>query len=257
MRRKMLAVMLMLVGVLPACAQVAPDRCTFEAPRNLDLSAAGVDTLEVRARAGGLEIRGEPGLDQVQVRGMACASREADLEDIRLVQRREGDRLVVAVEIPDTSGLFNGQRRLDLKLRVPSRLTLDVDDSSGAASVENVAALRIDDSSGELRVSGIPGAVRIEDSSGAIDVRDVGSLHIPSDSSGEIRVADVRGDATIDSDSSGAIELRGIGGNARIGRDSSGSIEVEDVGGDFTVGSDGSGGIEHRGVRGKVSIPND
>lgn len=257
MRRKMLTAVLVLAGVLPACAQVAPDRCTFEAPRNLDLAAAGVDTLEVRARAGGLEIRGEPGLDQVQVRGMACASREADLEDIRLVQRRDGSRLVVAVEIPDTSGLFNGQRRLDLELRVPARLALEVDDSSGAASVANVAALRIDDSSGELRVSGIPGAVRIEDSSGAIDVRDVGSLHIPSDSSGEIRVADVRGDATIDSDSSGAIELRGIGGNARIGRDSSGSIEVEDVGGDFTVGSDGSGGIEHHGVRGKVSIPND
>lgn len=256
MRRKMLAMALVLAGVLPACAQGGDD-CSYEAPRNLDLDAAGVDTLEVRARAGSLEIRGEPGLDQVQVRGMACASREGDLDDIRLVQRREGGRLVVAVEIPDTSGLFGGQRRLDLELRVPSRLVLEVDDSSGTASVTNVASLRIDDSSGELQVSGVPGAVRIEDSSGAIEVRDVGSLHIPSDSSGEIRVADVRGDAVIDSDSSGAIEMHRIGGNARIGSDSSGSIEVEDVAGDFTVGSDGSGGIEHRGVRGEVRIPND
>lgn len=252
MRRKILAVVLVLAGVLPACAQ---DECAFQAPRNLEVAAAGVETLEVHARAGELTIRGEAGLDQVRASGTACASRQGDLEDIRLVQRREGKRLVVAVEIPEQDGLFNGQRRLDLELRVPSRLSLNVTDSSGAARIEHVAALRMRDSSGELRISDVRGAVRVEDSSGAIDVRDVGSLHIPDDSSGEIRASRVRGDAVIDNDGSGSIELRDIGGDARIGRDGSGSIAVEDVAGGFTVERDGSGGIQHDGVRGEVRIP--
>lgn len=252
MRKMQWGLVLALAMVAPAWAQ---DGCAFSAPRNLDLPAGGVQTLVVRAAAGKLQIRGEPGLTQVQVRGVACASRKDDLAQIRLVQRREGGRLVVTVQMPETVGWFNGERRLDLELRVPARLALDVNDSSGEASVTRVAALRINDSSGELRIADIPGAVNVHDSSGAIDVRNVGSLHIPNDSSGEIRVSGVRGNVVIDNDSSGEIELRKIGGNARIGQDSSGSIVVDDIGGDFTVSHDGSGGIEHHGVRGAVRIP--
>ena len=254
MRKLQWGMILVLAGASPAWAQ---DGCAFSAPRNLDLPAGAVKTLVVRAAAGGLEIRGEPGLTQVQVRGLACASTQEILDGIRLVHRREGDRLVVAAELPGSTGLFDGQRRLDLELRVPSRLVLEVDDSSGAASVEHVAALRMRDSSGDLRIAHIPGTVRVEDSSGSLDVRDVGALHVPHDSSGEISVSRVRGDAIIDVDGSGAIEMRDIGGNARVGQDGSGSIVVENVAGEFTVGRDGSGGIEHRGVRGKVRLPAD
>lgn len=245
------AAMLALAFAAPAWA----DDCAFRAPRNLDLASAGVKTLEVRARAGELEIRGEPGRSQVQVRGVACASREADLAQIRLVPRREGDRLVVAVEMPENNDWFGGQRTLDLELRVPARLALDVRDSSGEAEVRGVASLRMQDSSGELHIADIPGAVRVEDSSGELEVRNVGSLHVPHDSSGEIDVVGVRGDVAIDSDSSGGIGVRDIGGSVTVGSDSSGDIEVENVAGTFTVESDGSGGIEHRGVRGAVRIP--
>lgn len=252
MRKMQWSMVMALAMVSPAWAQ---DGCAFSAARNLDLPAGGVQTLVVRAAAGKLQIRGEPGLAQVQVRGVACASRKDDLAQIRLVQRREGGRLVVTAQMPETDGWFNGERKLDLELRVPARLALEVDDSSGEASVERVAALRIQDSSGALRIADIPGAVRVSDSSGGIDVRNVGSLHIPNDSSGEILVSGVRGNAVIDTDSSGEIELRKIGGDARIGQDSSGAIVVDDVAGDFTVGHDGSGGIEHHGVRGAVRIP--
>jgi hypothetical protein len=247
---------LWLAVLLSGCAlsAQAQDRCAFEAPRNLDAAAAGVKTLVVEARAGSLSIRGEPGLAQVRARGTACADRRDDLAQIRLLQRREGERLVITVEIPDTKEWNNGQRRLDLDLRVPSRLALEVRDSSGEAEIERVSSLRMQDSSGELRIADIPGAVRVNDSSGGIDVRNVGSLRIPVDSSGEIRVAGVRGDAIVDVDSSGGIEMRRIGGSARIGLDSSGSIFVEDVGGDFVVGRDGSGDVEHQRVRGKVSV---
>ena len=252
MRKLQWGMVLMLATASPAWAQ---EGCAFSAPRNLDLPAAAVKTLVVRAAAGGLEIHGEAGLAEVQVRGLACASSQKLLDGIRLVQRREGDRLVVAAELPEYTGLFDGQRRLDLELRVPSRLVLEVNDSSGSASVEHVAALRMQDSSGELRIAHVAGPVRVEDSSGSLHVRDVGALHVPNDSSGEISVAGVRGDAIIDIDSSGSVEMRDIGGNARVGQDGSGSIVVEDVAGDFTVGRDGSGDIEHRDVRGRVRLP--
>lgn len=252
MRKLQWGMVLVLAGASPAWAQ---DRCAFSAPRNLDLPAGAVKALVVHAAAGGLEIRGEPGLAQVQVRGLACASSQEMLDGIRLVQRREGERLVVAAKLPEHKGLFDGERRLDLELRVPSRLALEISDSSGAASVEHVAALRMQDSSGDLRIAHILGTVRVEDSSGSLDVRDVGALHVPNDSSGEIRVSGVRGDAIIDVDSSGSVEMRDIGGNARVGQDSSGIIVAENVAGDFSVEHDGSGGIEHRGVRGKVRLP--
>ncbi len=270
MQRTFLGAVLLLLGA-PACAG---DDCEFRAPRNLDLAADGVKTLEVRAAAGELEIRGEPGLTQVRARGEACASREADLAQIRLLQRREGDRLVVAVEMPENDGWFDGQRKLDLELRVPSRLALQVRDSSGEAEVAHVAALRMHDSSGELRIADIAGDVRVQDSSGSIEIENVGALHVTSDSSGDIRASNVRGDAVVDVDSSGSIELRRIGGDARVGEDSSGELRFSDIGGSvavgtdssgdivaenvaraFTVERDGSGGIEHHDVRGEVRIP--
>ena len=249
MSRMLWGMGLVLAGLAPAFAQ---ERCAFEAPRNLDLAADGVKTLEVNARAGALTIRGEPGRSQLRVRGTACAGSREQLAQIRLVQRREGDRLVVTAELPESGDWSAGQRSLDLELRVPARLALDVRDSSGDALIERVASLRVQDSSGDLRIADIAGAVRVQDSSGSVDVRDVDALRIPHDSSGDIRAAGVRGDAIVDVDSSGAIEMRRIGGDVRVGQDSSGSILAEDVAGDFTVERDGSGDIEHRRVRGQV-----
>lgn len=251
--------------------------CDHTAPRDLDLDAAGLESLVVNARAGELDIRGEAGLDRVIVSGRACAGSADYLEQIRLLERRDGSRLTVAVEIPDSSGWGGDYGWLDLKLRVPARLALEVSDSSGDTTIAGVAGAEVDDSSGDLRIADIAGDLSVEDSSGDIDIRTVaGHLTIPSDSSGDIRAEDitgnvaiaddssgsielrrVRGDATVDQDSSGDIRFVAIGGSARVGDDSSGSIEAEDVGRDFIVERDGSGGIEHSGVKGAVRIPED
>ena len=252
MRTKGLLTILALAATAPAWAQ---DGCAHRAPRNLDLATNGGRTLVVRTGAGELDIQGDPGARQVRARGTACADREEDLAQIRLVQRREGDRLVLATEFPDSGSWFGGQRSLDLELRVPAGLALEVDDSSGDATIEGVASLRAQDSSGDLRIARVAGHVWVDDSSGELEVRDVGSLLVASDSSGEIRAEGVRGDAEVADDSSGSILLRRIGGNAKVGSDSSGDIVAEDVGGDFVVEDDGSGSIEHHGVRGQVRIP--
>lgn len=254
MRQSMILGGAVLVAAVAGPAWAGPG-CAFTAPRDLDVPAAGIATLEVRAQAGELEIRGEPGLARVGVHGTACASRASDLEQIRLVQERRGDRLVLIAEMPESSGWGNEQRSLDLVLRVPSRLALEVDDGSGDATVRGVASLDIDDGSGGLRIADVAGTVRVRDGSGDVDVQDVGALHVTGDGSGDIRASGVRGDVRVDEDGSGELRFSRVGGDVRVDHDGSGGIVAEDVGGDFVVEDAGSGGVEHRAVRGRVSIP--
>lgn len=269
---------LILLFALPLASTAIADDCAHRAERNLDLDASAIATLELRTGAGDLDVVGEPGLDRVVVRGVACASEAGWLDGIRLVHRSSGDRLELATEIPDTqdgSWFGSSYRRLDLSIRVPARLVLDAKDSSGDVEVEGVAGLTIQDSSGDLEIDHIAGDVRITDTSGDIEVSNVdGRVHVVSDSSGDIEIEDIAGDVTIDGDSSGDIELQRIRGNAHVARDSSGDIHFEDVQGsasvgtdssgsikairigrDFTVDADSGGGIDYREVGGRVSLP--
>jgi hypothetical protein len=250
-----------------ACAQ---DTCRVSETRQDEVDAAGATLVRVDAKAGSLKIMGEAGLDEVQARGTACAENQSALEKVQLRADRSGDEVRVVVEMPEGRGSGGA---LDLELRVPEGLAIDVRDSSGETEIDGVASLVLEDGSGEIDVTDVAGDVRIRDGSGEIDLIDVGgdvSIHdgsgeieirdvegsvVLEDGSGEIEVEDVRGNVTVEDDSSGGIEISGVGKNVLIRRDSSGGIRVEDVGGDFTVEKDGSGGIEHEGVKGKVDIP--
>lgn len=261
--------------LIAGCVHGAND-CAHTATREVAIDTAGLQRLAIAARAGDLAITGEPGLTQVVARGKACAG---DAETLALVQLREsvaGGEATIAVDIPDGSGWgWRTSPYMDLEVRVPASLALDVRDSSGDATLRNIASATVQDSSGDLTISGVAGDLRVTDSSGDIDIRDVGgTVHVPSDSSGDIEIVEVEGDVRIEQDSSGDIEIRQvrgdatvgndssgdivfdtIGGSARVDRDSSGSIRARDIGRDFTVERDGSGDIRHDGVRGTVRVP--
>lgn len=254
------------------------DDCEHTAKRELGLDAASINELKLRARAGELQVRGNAAVTAIRVEGKACASSAELLEGIQLTQSRSGAVQAVDVQMPETSGSWWGgssYARLDLVVTVPARMALDIEDSSGDLSVENVASVRVDDSSGGIEISSISGSVEIEDNSGEIEVSDIGGdVLIPRDNSGDIRVEGVKGSVRVERDGSGSIRLRDVGGDAFVGEDGSGEIEFERIGGsaiveedgsgsirvvdvvgDFRVVRDGSGGISHRGVGGKVSIP--
>lgn len=258
-------------------AAPAMDLCEHSAERNLDVDASGIEALNLLARAGELEVRGEAGLEQVVVRGKACASDADRLDAIQLTHGASGGILTVAVEMPEqVSGWFgNSYQRLDLDVRVPARLALDLADSSGEARVRGVASAKVQDSSGELVIEDIAGDLQVTDSSGDIDVRNIGgdflvpmdssgdidarevagNVRVLRDSSGDIRLREVRGDARVENDSSGDIRFADVDGSAFVGTDSSGSILAERIGRDFTVERDSSGGIRHEDVAGQVSVP--
>ncbi len=247
------------LALLPA-AGFAWGSCKHETSHLNRAATDGVSTVEVYARAGELEITGSAGATELVAAGRACVSEEPMLEETGITLRREGDRLQVLAELPDTTDETGDRWRgeyaiIDLELEVPHGVELVVVDSSGDLRIRNVAALQLTDSSGDIDVRGVDGPVLVpSDSSGDIYFADVGDLVIQIDSSGDIEIHRAAS-VTIANDTSGEIDIIGVDGDVTVGNDSSGRISVENVGGSFSVQNDTSGGIRHREVAGSVSLP--
>jgi hypothetical protein len=227
---------LALVAALPTIS-TAQD---YDEPRNATVNASGATIVRVDARAGQLRVTGRTDISEVRVRGTARASSKGRLADIKLDATRNGTEITVRAIMPDNRDCcdWNDQALLDLVIEVPTKLALDINDTSGDMTVESVE-----------------GKIHIQDTSGEIRVRDAGSDVWISDTSGGIDVRNVKGSVDVDEDSSGEIEVYDVTGSVHVGRDSSGSIDVSRVGGDFVVEHDGSGSIDYDNVKGKVDVP--
>lgn len=255
MRKSLLG--LALVALLAVATPARAQDC--EHSRDLDLSHGvdGATLVRIIAEAGDLVVEGGAG-SEITVTGRACASSAGRLDDMSLEIDRSGDRLVIETRMPDGwNWIGNSYAYMDLEIRVPGDLDLDIEDGSGNVTLRdlggdvrledgsgNVTAVDLrgdfdlDDGSGNIDVSGVAGEVRVVDGSGNIDIRDAGSVLIDDDGSGNITVADVDGDVT-------------------VGDDGSGNITVEDIGGDLVVHDDGSGSIRYDRIAGMVDIPDD
>lgn len=250
---------LTLILVLVPLAALADD-CEFRADRALDVDAKGLSLLKLDTGAGDLVVEGVPGLAKVEIRGKACASNQDTLSHIQLVQETEGSTATVGTKIPTGDNgwtLFGGDYAyMDVRVRMPAGLKLDLRDSSGDLEVSRLNnGLDLKDSSGDIRLHDIIGTVNVTDTSGDIDVRGIGGdFTVLSDSSGDITVSDVKGNAVVEQDSSGDISLRHVTGSAHVDRDSSGDIDFSEIGGDAVVGVDGSGDIVADGVRGNFTV---
>jgi hypothetical protein len=249
-------------------------QCAYRAERTAALPASAAGLLTLTSGSGEVTVRGVEGLEQVRVVARACASREAYLEDLQITAMQNQGNVTLSAHYPEDRGLSigNNYARLDLAVEVPAAMAVHIEDGSGGIAVSGTGALRVRDSSGELRVSDVRGDLDIEDSSGEIEVQSAAGRVTIQDSSGEIRVVDATGDVDIQDDS-GEIELRNIRGNVRlrdgsgsidaqqvegsvvVEADGSGDIDVTQVTGDFSVRADGSGSIEHSGVGGRVDVP--
>ncbi|HEY7638466.1 MAG TPA: DUF4097 family beta strand repeat-containing protein [Steroidobacteraceae bacterium] len=268
-------------SALLACALAVPayaDDCKHSTHRTANSAGPDIKRVVVEAGAGDLVVRGADTRD-VKVDGRACASSAELLEEIKLEIRRDGDTVYVRTVLPEITGVLFGFARyayLDVTVEVPKSATLKIDDSSGDMRVSDVQGAAITDSSGDQTLERIAGDLDVADSSGEINIVEVhGGLRL-KDSSGDVDVDNVQGDVLVTVDSSGDLDIRHVTGGVHIVNDSSGDIEisdvkrdviidddssggitVRDVGGNFTVGSDGSGGIDYDRVAGTVHVPED
>lgn len=250
---------LLCATVLIAVAGAASaDDCAFTAKRDLDLPAAGLRQLKLQTQAGDLRIVGVAGLSTVEVRGKACAATAEMLDKLQLQHSSSGDRLDVNTTMPDEQSfrLFGSSYAyIDLEVRLPQALALDLSDSSGDVEIVDAGAVEVMDSSGDLKIRDPRGDVRVRDTSGDIEIDQAqGSVTIASDSSGDIEIDGVRRDVVVEDDSSGDVEIEKVSGNARVGRDSSGDIRFRGIGGNAEVGSDSSGSIYADAIKGDFRV---
>lgn len=244
-------VQLLIIGLLASAASMASraDGCKYSAKRDAAIDVAGAKRIEIAARAGSLAIEGRADAARVEASGLACASSEAFLEQVRIETKREGDVLYVKVLMPDLDRESHDDHddryaTLDIRVQVPEKLAVSAIDSSGDARIRNVASLEMTDSSGELRISDVPGDVTLRDSSGDITLREVGGSVVLNDSSGDVLIDQVGRNVNVEVDSSGDLEIRDVKGSVHIQQDSSGDIRVGEVTGGVSIDSDGSGGVD-------------
>jgi hypothetical protein len=196
---------------LVSTAACANEDCKYSADRSAKLDVTGVERIEIVARGGKLSVR--PGAaSSIQARGKACASSEEYLAQTQLQARREGSVARIFVQVPDEMyGIGMHYATLDLTVEVPASLPVEITDTSGDMTVENVQVTKITDSSGNIYVAG---------------AKDV---NVRQDSSGDIRIERISGSVRIDNDSSGSIAIAGVGHDVEIVADSSGMVDVDDV----------------------------
>jgi DUF4097 and DUF4098 domain-containing protein YvlB len=278
MRSTTFATFLTLAALAPASAFAWGDGCKFSADRAGGVDAKGIEKVLIRAGAGDMKVVGRPNAVRVEARGTACATKQELVDATKINVRREGNVVYVETDLPqnnDGSWSFgkNEYAYIDIGIALPSNVPVEAIDSSGDTVIEDLGALTMQDSSGDLEITRVAGLVDVGDSSGDLTIEQAGSVRV-RDSSGDIGIEDVKGDVEIAIDSSGDVRIAQVAGGVRIEQDSSGSIRVEDVkggvkvdsdssgdiyagrvGGDFTVMSDSSGTIEHEEIGGKVSIP--
>ena len=249
----------------------AAQRCEHEAQRTATAATSGVERVRIIARAGDLEVTGRAAVSQISARGRACTSDADDLGDLALRVRRDGGTLVLEATQPDHDMHFgNYYAYMDVVVELPQGMPVTIEDGSGNMIVAGVGAARVNDGSGNIRVSDVRGAIVINDGSGEIELSAVGGNADIDDGSGNIEITDVRGDVLIE-DGSGNVTARQVTGSVRVDDgsgdirladvtrnvevdDGSGSIRVERVGGDLTVDEAGSGDVSYDDVDGRVSI---
>lgn len=215
----------------------------YEETRDLTLDGAVLSRLDIDAGAGSLTVTGDESASDVIVvatikvpdRNEEKAKTRID-EDMQLTLTADGDRARLLSHFESGAWSWGDQPSIDLEVRLPARLALDIDDGSGSLRVTSVDGdIRIDDGSGSLSLTDAGGGVTIDDGSGSVTIEDV---------TGELRIID----------GSGSIRVNDVGASVYI-EDGSGSINVQDVVGDLIVDSDGSGGLRFTRIQGRVEVP--
>ena len=224
----------------------------YSAPREERVDIEGATRVLVLAKAGLLTVQGEPQRTSIDIAGLAKATDEALLEEIKISVSRQSDLITVEAIVPEVEGEWGG-RVLDLTVQVPNFFDVEIHDSSGSLTLADVHSakihdgsgsmtvrhlagdLSVDDGSGSIEIREVAGAVSLRDGSGSIKVRHVGSVHVEVDGSGSIEIEHVDHDVMVTEDGSGSILAKTIGGNVVVQRDGSGDVVVHDVGGEVHV----------------------
>ena len=237
------ATMLFAGGALAACGGAK------SVDRQTSVPADGITSVRIVSEAGDLAVSGQEGLATISLTGTAVATTGGQVDNIDFATTTAGSELLIETRTAGTTARFN------ISVRVPSGVTVKIEDGDGDISAQGVAGVDIIDSAGDIAVRQVS-ALAITDTSGAITVGPMtGDIVIRDDGMGDMTFRDITGNIEIIRDTSGAIEIIGVRGDVEIYADADGDIVVNEVTGNFTVRYDSSGRIRQTNVGGTVSLP--
>jgi hypothetical protein len=172
-------------------------------PIDETIDGVGEGTLDVTNVAGSVTIRGT---DQNQVRVTGALSDDADRIDLR----RDGDRVIVAVIMPEKFGRRGRVEDTTLEIQAPRAMSLEAKTVSASLDVEDIE--------GEQELSSVSGSIETTLREAEISARTVsGSIHVTGQD-GRTR--------TSLSSVSGNVHVEAVGGELDA-RTVSGRIEID------------------------------
>lgn len=225
-------------------------RADVELNETKTLSATNVNKLVVDAGAGKLDITGDDTISEIQVEAYIVTSNDISY---RLDLTKTGSTAYLVAEHDSYSGYWVGSSpKIDLTVKVPINMSLEVEDGSGEITIANINGdAVVDDGSGDITITDLKGRLSIDDGSGDMELTNIGGPIDIEDGSGSIYVTKVSGDLQIE-DGSGDLYASIIAGKVTVD-DGSGDIEVVSAGG-FNLIESGSGGLKIKDIKGMVNI---
>jgi len=121
-----------------------------------------------------------------------------------------GALLIIAGKFP-----VEGRQTPTLRLKIPARLGVRIDEKGSTLEITNVASVLIGTSRGRTTIQRVAGAVTITQRGSEISIQDAGSVRLNTFSGAEARVSNVRGDATF-SLQGGELRAEGLGGGLEV-----------------------------------------
>ncbi len=244
---------LTLVATHFCISSVYADSLDYKETKDMSIDASDLSLLDIDVGAGFLEIIGDDKLSQIEVTAKIQAH---DEDEIELSLTTHGNRAKLVADIDHRMQINWGSDdspRIDLTVRIPTSLELNIKDGSGKISIENIKTnIEIKDGSGSLEVSDVEGNLDINDGSGSIVITDIKGDLLIDDGSGSMTIEKITGKVTIE-DGSGSMMLEDIGGLVTID-DGSGSIKLNNLSQGLTIIEEGSGGLKMSNIEGPVSI---
>ena len=160
----------------------------------------------------------------------------------------EGAVMKLEMALPKRDELAR-RPRVQLTLRVPKRLGIEVRLGGGELDVTDVESVQVVKASGRVRLASIAGAITGEMGPGEVEIDRAGSLAIETRSS-QVRISNIAGSFEVEA-RRGDFRARGIGGPAHLeGKDL--EAELEDLAGPLHL--TGSGGeVRVRDARGAIT----
>jgi hypothetical protein len=158
---------------------VLADDCAYQETLAFTLPADAVERFDIKTGAGTLEVLGDSVDGQIHVPALVCTSRKSGLVGMGVEHALRGGTQHIETRIPEnqTTVWTSHYARIDLTVRMPAGLPVQVHDGSGELSVSGTGALVLRDGSGSIDVRDVSREVTIHESgSGSVALQRVNTV---------------------------------------------------------------------------------